>query len=64
MWLLMNDGARNARLNETRNVCAAAGLTMNVVRGENTASSIDENLSTRPPTTQRKWSPRKISSWM
>ena len=26
MWLLMNDGARNARLNERRNVCAASGL--------------------------------------
>ena len=63
MWLLMNDGARNARLNDTRNVWSAAGLIMNVVRGEKTASSIDENLSTRPPTTQRKWSPRKISSW-
>jgi hypothetical protein len=54
MLLLMNEGARKARLNEMRNVCAASGLIMNVVRGENTASSIDENLSTRPPTTQRK----------
>src|SRR5687768_1010505 len=37
---------------------------MNVVRGENTGSSIDENLSRRPPTTHRKRSLRKISSWM
>jgi len=32
----MYDGARNARLKETRNVCAGSGFTMNVVRGENT----------------------------
>src|SRR5258706_4150276 len=63
MLLLMNDGARNARLNETRKVFAAFGLSINVVRGENTAFSIDENLSTRPPTTHRKWLPRNISSW-
>ena len=50
----MNEGARNARLNDTRNVCAAAGFTMNVVLGENTGSSIEENLSRRPPTTHRK----------
>src|SRR6266550_7986327 len=62
MLLLMNDGARNARLNDTRNVLAAFGLIMKVVRGENTASAMDENLSTRPPTTQRKWLLRKISS--
>src|SRR6266545_1631364 len=38
----MNDGARNARLNETRIVWSSAGLIMNVVRGENTASSTDD----------------------
>ena len=58
----MNDGARNARLNDTRNVWSACGLIISVVRGEKTALSIDENLSTRPPTTQRKYLPRKISS--
>ena len=26
MWLLMNDGARNARLNDTRNVCVGVRL--------------------------------------
>jgi hypothetical protein len=58
----MNDGARNARLNDRRIVWSGRGLTMKVVLGENTASAIDENLSTRPPTTQRKRSVRKISS--
>ena len=63
MWLLMNDGARNARLNETRNVCAGVRLDHEAsCAARRPASSIDENLSTRPPTTQRKWSPRKISS--
>ena len=35
---------------------------VNVVRGENTASSIDENLSIRPPITQRNWLLRNTSS--
>ena len=52
-WLLMADGARNARLNDTRTVWSAAGLYISVVRGEKTALSIDENLSRRPPITQR-----------
>ena len=60
LMFLIYDGARNARLNEEALV--AAGLMRSVVRGENTASSIDENLSTRPPTTQRTRSPKKISS--
>jgi hypothetical protein len=54
--------ARNARLTDRRTVCSADGFSINVVRGENTAFSIDENLSTRPPTTQRTRSCRKISS--
>src|SRR5205823_742851 len=54
MLLLMNDGARNARLNDTRNVFAASGLIIKVVRGEKTAFLIEENLSTRPPTTHRR----------
>src|SRR5688500_5800924 len=58
----MKDGARNARLNETRMLLVASGLTITVVRGENTASSIDENLSTRPPTTHRTYWPRNTSS--
>ena len=52
-WLLMNDGARNAWLNDRRTLLLASGFSSSVVRGENTAPSIDENLSTRPPTTQR-----------
>jgi NAD(P)-dependent dehydrogenase (short-subunit alcohol dehydrogenase family) len=51
--LLMYDGARNARLNDRRIVCALAGLSSSVVRGEKTASSIDENLSKRAPTSHR-----------
>src|SRR5262245_26723441 len=62
MLLFMKDGARKARLNDTRNVLAAFGFMRNVVRGENAAFSMDENLSTRAPTTHRKWLLRKISS--
>src|SRR5919201_1086614 len=62
MLLLINEGARNARLNETRKVLAAFGLIMNVVRGENATSLIDENLSTRAPTTHRKCGLMSISS--
>src|SRR4030095_2188443 len=63
MWLLISDGARKALLNDTRNVCGSDGLIRNVVRGEKTGLSLmDENLSTRPPTTQRKWLLKKISS--
>ena len=51
------------RLNEARNVCALAGLKRSVVRGENTAPSIDVNLSIRPPAIQRNRSLMKISSW-
>src|SRR4030095_15248195 len=60
--LLMNEGARNARLNDTRTVWFGDGLYMKVVRGEKTALSIDENMSRRPPTTHRNRSLRKISS--
>ncbi len=49
----MNDGARNAWLNENRRLLLASGFSSSVVRGENTAPSIEENLSMRPPTTQR-----------
>src|ERR1044071_7424137 len=61
-WLLMKDGARNALLNERRMLLLASGLNTSDVRGENTASSIDENLSMRPPTTQRTYWPRNTSS--
>jgi len=56
VWILLltKDGARNARLTDTRNVLAAFGFMSKVVRGENAASSMDENLSTRAPTTHRK----------
>ena len=60
--LLMNDGARNALLNEKRTLWSASGFSSSVVRGENTASSIEENLSTRPPMTQRTYLPMNTSS--
>src|SRR5262245_54918195 len=60
--LLIIDGDRNARLYDARNECSACGLTRNATRGENTAPSMELNLSTRAPTDSRYMSLKKISS--
>src|SRR5687767_10871186 len=57
--LLIADGARKARLYESRIVESVVGFSKRAARGDKTGLSIDENLSRREPSTSRTLSPRK-----
>jgi hypothetical protein len=59
---LTTDGERKARLKEARKARDGVGLKRAEMRGEKTGSSRLPNLSTRPPTFNRKRS-TKNSSW-
>ena len=57
----MSDGARKARLNDTRREWFLSGLYIRLMRGEKKGSSRLPNLSTRTPADSRHWSTKYSS---